>query len=161
MFREQFDRVRAAGLRSVPHAGETGGPESVWDALTVLGAERIEHGIGAAADQRLLAHLAEHKIALNVCVTSNVALRIVPDLDHHPIRELAAAGVTVTINTDDPPMFGTDLNSEYAIAAQLLDLDDNGVTDLALAAADASFASPETKTALITEINSYAATPAP
>jgi aminodeoxyfutalosine deaminase len=161
MFREQFDRARAAGLRSVPHAGETAGPESVWDALTVLGAERIEHGIAAAADQRLLTHLVEHQIALDVCLTSNVALRIVPDLDHHPVRELAAAGVTVTINTDDPPMFGTDLNTEYAIAAQLLDLDENGVTDLALAAVDASFASPEIKTALLAEINSYAATPAP
>ena len=161
MFREQFDRARAAGLRSVPHAGETGGPESVWDALTVLGAERIEHGIAAAADQRLLAHLAEHEIALDVCLTSNVALRIVSDLNHHPIRELAAAGATVTINTDDPPMFGTDLNSEYAIAARLLGLNEDGVSDLALAAAEASFASPEIKTALRTEINSYVATPTP
>jgi aminodeoxyfutalosine deaminase len=161
MFREQFDRARAAGLRSVPHAGETGGPDSVWDALTVLGAERIEHGIAAATDQRLLAHLVEHEIGLDVCLTSNVALRIVPDLDHHPVRELVAAGVTVTINTDDPPMFDTDLNTEYAIAARLLDLDEGGVIDLALAAADASFASPEIKTALRTEINSYAATPAP
>jgi aminodeoxyfutalosine deaminase len=161
LFRDQFDRARAAGLRSAPHAGETGGPESVWDALTSLGAERIEHGIGAATDDRLLAHLAEHKIALDVCLTSNVALRIVPDLDHHPIRELVAAGVTVTINTDDPPMFGTDLNTEYAIAARLLDLDERGVMDLALAAADASFASSETKAALRAAINSYAATPAP
>jgi aminodeoxyfutalosine deaminase len=161
MFRDQFDRARAAGLRSVPHAGETAGPESVWDALTILGAERIEHGIAAATDQRLLAYLVEHRIGLDVCLTSNVALRIVSDLDHHPVRELVAAGVTVTINTDDPPMFGTDLNTEYAIAARLLDLDEDGVINLALAAADASFASAETKTALCAEINSYAATPAP
>ena len=64
---------------------------------------------------------------------------MVPDLDHHPIRELVAAGVTVTINTDDPPMFGTDLNNEYAIAARLLDLDERGLADLAQAAVDASF----------------------
>ena len=100
----------------------------------------------------------EHEIALDVCPTSNVALRVVPDLDHHPIRELVAAGVTVTVNTDDPPMFGTDLNTEYAIAARLLDLDEPGLTDLALAAVDASFASPETKAALRAEISSYAAT---
>jgi aminodeoxyfutalosine deaminase len=80
MFRDQFDRARAAGLRSVPHAGETTGPESVWDALVSLGAERIEHGIAAVGDPRLLEHLVEHKIALDICLTSNVALRVVPDL---------------------------------------------------------------------------------
>jgi aminodeoxyfutalosine deaminase len=161
MFRDQFDRARAAGLHSVPHAGETTGPETIWDALESLGAERIEHGIAAANDQRLLEHLVQHKIALDVCLTSNVALRIVPDLDHHPIRELVAAGVTVTVNTDDPPMFGTDLNTEYAIAARLLNLDEPGLAELALAAVDASFASPETKAALRAEISSYAATPTP
>jgi adenosine deaminase len=66
----------------------------------------------------LLEHLVEHAIGLDLCLTSNVALQVVPDLDHHPIRELVAAGVTVTINTDDPPMVGTDLNTEYAIAAR-------------------------------------------
>ena len=161
MFRDQFDRARAAGLRSVPHAGETTGPESVWDALVSLGAERIEHGIAAVGDPRLLEHLVEHKIALDICLTSNVALRVVPDLDHHRIRELVANGVTVTINTDDAPMVGTDLNTEYATGARLLDLDEQGVTELALAAVDASFASRETKDALRSEINSYAAMPAP
>jgi aminodeoxyfutalosine deaminase len=161
MFRDQFDRARVAGLHSVPHAGETTGSETVWDAVINLGAERIEHGIAAVGDQDLLQHLVEHKIALDVCLTSSVALRVVPDLDHYPIRELVAAGVTVTINTDDPPMVGTDLNTEYAIAARLLDLDEEGLTELALAAVDASFASPETKAALRTEISSYAATPAP
>jgi aminodeoxyfutalosine deaminase len=157
MFRDQFDRARAAGLHSVPHAGETTGPETVWDALASLGAERIEHGIAAVGDQRLMQHLVEHKIALDLCLTSNVALRVVSDLDHHPIRELVAAGVTVTINTDDPPMVGTDLNTEYAIAARLLDLDEPGLTELAVAAVDASFASPETKAALRDAVGSYVA----
>jgi aminodeoxyfutalosine deaminase len=161
MFRDQFDRARAAGLRSVPHAGETTGPQSVWDALVSLGAERIEHGIAAVHDQRLREHLIEHKIALDICLTSSVALRVVPDLDQHPIRELVAAGVPVTINTDDPPMVGTDLNTEYAIAGRLLDLDDRGLTELALRAVEASFASPETKAGLRSEISSYAAMPAP
>jgi aminodeoxyfutalosine deaminase len=161
MFRDQFDRARAAGLRSVPHAGETTGPESVWDALNSLGAERIEHGIASVADPGLMQHLVEHQIALDICLTSNIALRVVPDLDHHPIRELVAAGVTVTINTDDPPMVGTDLNTEYAIAARLLELDEHGITELALAAVEASFASPETKATLRSEISSYAAMSAP
>jgi aminodeoxyfutalosine deaminase len=161
MFQDQFDRARAAGLRSVPHAGETTGPESVWEAVINLGAERVEHGIAAAGDQRLLEHLVKYKITLDICLTSSVALRVVPDLDQYPIRELVAAGVTVTINTDDPPMVGTDLTTEYAIAARLLDLDTHGVIGLALSAVDASFAPSETKAALRTEISSYAAMPAP
>ena len=80
-----------------------------------------------------------------------------PDLDAHPIRELVAAGVTVTVNTDDPPMFATDLNTEYAIAARLLDLDEQGVADLARAAVRASFATAELKATLTAEIDSYAA----
>jgi aminodeoxyfutalosine deaminase len=156
MFKEHFDRARAAGLHSVPHAGETTGPETIWDAVTNLGAERIEHGISAIHDQTLLAHLAETKIALDVCPTSNVALKVVPDLDHHPLRDLVAAGVIVTINSDDPPMFGTDLNNEYAIAARLLDLDERGVADLAIAAVGASFLDAGAKQTLVSEISAYA-----
>ncbi|HLL63593.1 MAG TPA: adenosine deaminase [Propionibacteriaceae bacterium] len=157
MFTEQFDRARAAGLHSVPHAGETTGPETIWDALRSLRAERIEHGIAAVDDERLLAYLVEHGIALDVCPTSNVALRQVADLEQHPIRELVAAGVTVTINTDDPPMFATDLNAEYAIAARLLNLDEAGIADLARAAVTASFAGAQTKARLIAEIDAYVA----
>ena len=157
MFADHFDRARAAGLHSVPHAGETTGPETIWDALQSLGAERIEHGISAVADPRLLAHLVEHDIALDVCPTFNVALRVVPDLEAHPIRELVSAGVTVTVNTDDPPMFATDLNTEYAIAARLLDLDEQGVADLARAAVRASFATEDVKGSLTAEIDAYVA----
>ena len=155
MFTDQFARARAAGLHSVPHAGETTGPETIWDALHSLHAERIEHGIAAVHDERLLAHLVEHGIALDVCPTSNVALRVVPEIDQHPIRALVDAGVTVTVNTDDPPMFGTDLNAEYAIAARLLDLDEAGVADLARTAVRASFAGDATKARLLTEIDAY------
>ena len=89
---DHFDRARAAGLRSVPHAGETTGPETIWEAITDLGAERIEHGITAVHDQELLGYLAEHQIALDVCPTSNVALKVVDHLDQHPIRELVGGG---------------------------------------------------------------------
>ncbi len=125
-FKPYFDRAIAAGLHSVPHAGETTGPETVWDALTELRAERIGHGTSSAQDPKLLAHLAEHRIALEVCPTSNIATRAVRTLDEHPLREFVRAGVLVTINSDDPPMFGTDLNNEYAVAARLLDLDAAG-----------------------------------
>ena len=107
-FQPHFDAARAAGLRSVPHAGETTGPETVWDALRLLGAERIGHGTSAAQDPALLAHLAETGIPLEVCPSSNIATRAVATLDEHPIRAFRDAGVTITVNSDDPPMFGTD-----------------------------------------------------
>jgi aminodeoxyfutalosine deaminase len=156
-FQPHFDAARAAGLRSVPHAGETTGPQTVWDAIRLLGAERIGHGTSAASDPELLAHLARHGIPLEVCPTSNLATRAVESLDDHPLRTFVEAGVPVTINSDDPPMFGTDLNTEYAVAAQLLDLDETGVAGLAQAAVAASFAPAEVKAAILTEIEAYVA----
>jgi aminodeoxyfutalosine deaminase len=155
MFAAQFARARAAGLHAVPHAGETTGPETVWDALTSLHAERIEHGIAAVKDPRLLAHLAEHQITLDVCPTSNVALKVIPDLAVHPLPALVAAGVPVSINTDDPPMVGTDLNHEYAVAADLLGLDEVGVADLARAAVRGAFLPAAERDGLLSEIDTY------
>ncbi|MEV0964621.1 adenosine deaminase [Streptomyces sp. NPDC049910] len=154
-FKPYFDRAIAAGLRSVPHAGETTGPQTVWDALNDLRAERIGHGTSAPRDPELLAHLAERRIPLEVCPTSNIATRAVATLDEHPIREMVAAGVLVTVNSDDPPMFGTDLNNEYAVAARLLDLDERGVAALAGNAVEASFLDPAGKARLAGEIDAY------
>ena len=154
-FRPHFDAARAAGLRSVPHAGETTGPQTVWDALQLLGAERIGHGTSAAQDPELLAHLADTGVALEVCPSSNVATRAVPSLAEHPIAAFREAGVTVTVHSDDPPMFGTTLNREYAVAADLLDLDEQGVRELAAASVHASFAPQEVRARLLAEIDSY------
>jgi aminodeoxyfutalosine deaminase len=156
-FKPYFDRARAAGLHSVPHAGETTGPETIWAALEDLGAERIGHGIAAAQDPRLMAHLAERQIPLEVCPTSNVRTRAVAALDEHPLATLVAAGVPVSINSDDPPMFGTTLAAEYATAARLLGLDEQGVAGLARAAVTQSFREPAGKTGLLAEIDAYAA----
>lgn len=156
-FQPHFDAARAAGLRSVPHAGETTGPETVWHALRLLGAERIGHGTSSAQDPALLAHLAETGVPLEVCPSSNLATRAVASLEEHPLRAFVDAGVTVTINSDDPPMFGTTLNREYEIAASLLDLDEAGVVSLATAAVDASFAPDDLKQRLRGEIDAYAA----
>ncbi len=156
-FKPYFDRAIATGLHSVPHAGETTGPETIWDALTALRAERIGHGTSAARDPRLLEHLAERRIPLEVCPTSNLATRAVPSLSEHPLAEMVGAGVLVTINTDDPPMFGTDLNTEYAVAARLLDLDTAGVADLARNAVAASFLDEPAKGRLTAEIDTYLA----
>ncbi|MFD7935564.1 adenosine deaminase [Streptomyces sp. NPDC059755] len=154
-FKPYFNRAIAAGLRSVPHAGETTGPQTVWDALTHLRAERIGHGTSSAQDEKLLAHLAEHRIALEVCPTSNIATRAVRTLDEHPIKEFVRAGVLVTINSDDPPMFGTDLDNEYAVAARLLDLDERGLAALAVNAVDASFLDEAGKARIRAEIETY------
>ncbi|AWZ04370.1 MULTISPECIES: adenosine deaminase [unclassified Streptomyces] len=154
-FKPYFDAARAAGLHSVPHAGETTGPETVWDAIRELGAERIGHGTSSVRDPELLAYLAEHRIALEVCPTSNIATRAVTDLDLHPVKEMVAAGVLVTINSDDPPMFGSDLNNEYAVAARLLDLDERGLAQLAKNAVEASFLDPAGKAELSAEIDTY------
>ncbi|MGS2619579.1 adenosine deaminase [Micromonospora sp. LZ34] len=157
-FKPYFDQARAAGLRSVPHAGETTGPQTVWDALRELGAERIGHGISAAQDPELLSHLAERQIGMEVCPTSNVRTRAVASLDEHPLRQLVEAGLLVTINSDDPPMFGTTLNDEYAVAARLLDTGPEGLAALARNAVTASFLDPAGKQRISAEIDAYLAT---
>ncbi len=154
-FAEHFAKARAAGLHSVPHAGESTGPETVWDAVRHLGPERIGHGIAAASDESLMAYLREHDIALEVCPTSNVCTRAVPSLAEHPLPTLVAAAVPVTINSDDPPMFSTTLNHEYAVAAQLLQLDIHGVAELARAGVRYSFLDAAAKAAILTEIDQY------
>jgi adenosine deaminase/aminodeoxyfutalosine deaminase len=142
-------------LHSVPHAGESTGPESIWEALDLLGAERIGHGIAAAQDEALLARLRDEAIPLEICPTSNVCTRAVPSLAEHPLPALVAAGVPVTINSDDPPMFSTTLTHEYEVAAELLHLDEAGIADLARAAVRASFLDEAGKTELLTEIDEY------
>ena len=155
-FAPHFRAARAEGLHSVPHAGESTGPETIWDSLTYLGAERIGHGIAAARDPRLLEHLRHEAIPLEVCPTSNVCTRSVPSLAEHPLPVLVAAGVPVTINSDDPPMFATTLNHEYAVAAELLGLDETGVADLARSAVRAAFLDGPGKRVLLDEIDAYA-----
>jgi adenosine deaminase len=156
-FAPHFSQAIAAGLHSVPHAGESTGPETIWDALTHLKAERIGHGIAAARDPRLLEHLRDNAIPLEVCPTSNVCTRSVPSLAEHPLPALVAAGVPVSINSDDPPMFSTTLNHEYAVAAELLDLDRDGVADLARNAVRASFLDDTGRDRLLAEIDDYVA----
>lgn len=113
-FAETFRAARDAGLRLTAHAGEALGPESVRDAIDLLGVERIGHGVRAAEAPELVAELAARRIALEVCPTSNLCLGVYPSMDEHPASELRAAGVPVTINTDDPAFFGVDLATELA-----------------------------------------------
>jgi adenosine deaminase len=116
-FAPYFEKALGAGLRSCPHAGEHAGPESVWGALQALGAERIDHGVRAIEDPELVEYLAERGIACDVCPTSNLRLGVYPEYAAHPLRRLHEAGVPVTLNSDDPPMFNTTLGDEYALLA--------------------------------------------
>lgn len=113
-FAPWFDRARAAGLHSAPHAGEHAGPASIWGALKALGAERIAHGVRACEDPRLVAYLAQHRIPLDITPTSNISLGVYPSYAAHPLAQLHAAGVVITVSTDDPPLFNTTLNEEIS-----------------------------------------------
>jgi adenosine deaminase/aminodeoxyfutalosine deaminase len=120
-FREAYQYAKEAGLRLTAHAGETDGPDSVRNALDI-GAERIGHGIRAAEDPDLLRRLREERVPLEICITSNVRTGAVASLAAHPIRRLVDAGVIVTLNTDDPGMFGSDLATEFQIAEEVFGL---------------------------------------
>ncbi len=152
-FEPAFHRARAEGLHSVPHAGETVGPDEVWAAVTELGAERIGHGIGAAADPRLLEHLAEHGIPLEVCPTSNLRTGAVREIAAHPLPALVAAGVPVTLATDDPGMFHTDLDAEYLLCHEVFGMGVPELAEIARTGARAAYCSADLRDALLAEID--------
>lgn len=115
LFIDTFEKAHAAGLPCVPHAGEMGGPKSIWTAIERLHACRLQHGVRSIEDPRLVAELARRQIGLDVCPTSNIILEVYPDFAVHPLRRLWDAGLLITIGSDDPPMFGTELNQEYCL----------------------------------------------
>jgi adenosine deaminase len=158
-FAASFALAKSSGLRSVPHAGETDGPHSVRAALDALHADRIGHGIRAIEDDDLVKRLANEHTPLEIAITSNVLLGAVRSRDAHPVKELVARGVTVTINTDDPAYFSTTLVDELRIARELLQLDDEGIRQLQLTAVDASFAPDELKRRLRDELVRWPAPP--
>jgi aminodeoxyfutalosine deaminase len=148
-FRDAFAAARAAGLHSVPHAGESVGPGEVWAAIDELGAERIGHGIAAIGDPPLLGRLREAGITLEICPSSNVATGVVPSLAAHPLPRLLAAGVPVVLGSDDPPMFNTSLLEEYRRVRDHLGLTAGQLRALARASFEASFAPAALKRRLL------------
>ena len=154
-FAEVFAEARRRGLRSAPHAGENAGPASIRDALASLKPDRIQHGVRAVEDPALVRELAERQIPLAVCPTSNLRLGVVDSLDEHPLQELWAAGVQISINTDDPGFFGCDLVGEYEIAGRLLGLDRSGYARLARNSIDGSFAPEQLKREIRSEIETW------
>ena len=140
-----FAAAIAAGLHSVPHAGEMSGPATIWESLDGLRAERIGHGISCLDDPALVARLRESQIPLEVCPTSNVCTRQVTGLAEHPLPRMLEAGLFVTLNSDDPPMFGTTLTEEYRRAASVLGLTRAQLAGLAANGVRASFLDPRAK----------------
>jgi adenosine deaminase len=149
LFREHFRRGRQAGWHITVHAGEIAGPESIWEALHGLGAERIGHALSAVEDPSLMTYLAEHKIGVESCLTSNVQTSCVPDYYSHPLRQFLEAGIPATISTDDPGISAIDLPNEYNVAAPKAGLTDAQIRQAQLNALEVAFLTPEEKQALI------------
>jgi adenosine deaminase len=147
-FAEAFRRAGAGGLKRTVHAGESSGPEGVWDALNSLGADRIDHGVRAIEDPALMALLAEQRIPLGVCPTSNLTLGLYRTIESHPIDALRQAGVLVSVNTDDPALLGVALPDEYARCAAAFGWDHETLRALAGNSIEASFADDARKASL-------------
>jgi adenosine deaminase len=144
-YKSVYQRARSMGLHLVAHAGEAAGPESIWQAVNELGVERIGHGLTAVDEPRLLEHLKKRSIAIEMCPTSNVRTRVVRTLRSHPIRVFYDLGLTVTVNTDDPSMFGTDMNNEYLQLHRQLGFSLSELFNLSLNAVNSSFLPEESK----------------
>jgi adenosine deaminase len=155
-FADAFTIARDAGIHRTVHAGESSGPEGVWDAITLLHAERIDHGVRAVEDPELVRVLADSDVSLGICPRSNISLGLYPDWSAHPLPVLRDAGVKVTINTDDPGPFGTRLEADWAICAETFGFTLADMRGLAHASVTASFAPDETKAALHAEIDADA-----
>lgn len=151
-FAYSFDMAREAGLRLTTHAGEWGGATSVWQALRDLKVERVGHGVQSIEDPKLIDYLIEHGIVLEVCPGSNVALGVYPAWDKHPIEQLRARGVPVTVSTDDPPFFHTTLRDEYDRLADTFGWDDETVREVNVTAAKAAFCDEPTREKLLKKL---------
>jgi adenosine deaminase len=156
-FAAVFERARADGLHVVAHAGEEGPPLYVWEALDLLHAERIDHGVRSVEDPALLRRLAADRIPLTVCPLSNVALRVVDRLEDHPLTALLAAGVAVTLNSDEPAYFGGYLGDNYVEAQAALGLDRATLVAMARTSLDACFVDDAERSRLLAELDAYLA----
>lgn len=156
-FRDVFERARAEGFLAVAHAGEEGPPEYIWQALDVLGARRIDHGVRCLEDDRLVERLVAEQIPLTVCPLSNVKLRVFPDLEHHNVRQLLERGLNVSINSDDPAYFGGYIADNYDATASALGLTDDEMLQVARNSFVASFLDDAARQRHLDEIDAFAA----
>jgi aminodeoxyfutalosine deaminase len=158
LFKELYAEARAAGLRLTAHAGESGGPvdgpASIWAAINI-GAARIGHGLAAQYDEELMQILAERQIPIELNVTSNIRTGCCTSYDAHPLRHYFDSGLMVTLNSDDPPMFGANLLDEYILAYDRYGFTLEQLRELSANAVEASFLPPTRKLALLAQIEQY------
>jgi adenosine deaminase len=152
-FSEVFARAAREGLRAVAHAGEEGPPDYIWQALDVLGAERIDHGVRCLEDRRLVQRLELDRVPLTVCPFSNVKLRVVDTLDQHPLAQLLEHGLCATVNSDDPAYFGGYVGENLAGVAEALRLDDDALVQLARNSFEASFLDDDIRARHLTDLD--------
>jgi adenosine deaminase len=158
-FAKAFHAIRRAELIAAPHAGELAGPESVRGSLDALGAARIQHGVRAVEDPHLIDRLAREAVCLDVCPTSNVFLSVCSEIAAHPLPQLVAAEVEVSINADDPLFFGASLLDEYELCRDRFGMEDAEVAGLALTSIRASGAPQHVKRAAIARIEDWLRAP--
>jgi len=154
-FAHAFRTAKAAGLLSLPHAGETVGPASIWGAINALDADRIGHGVRAIEDEALLTLLKERQIPLEINPTSNICLHVYPSLAEHPFPQLDRMGLLVTVNSDDPPLFNTSLCQEYAVLATEFGYGPSDLTRVARNAFVASAAPAAVKQQFLAEFDDW------
>jgi len=155
-FAMAYREARRLRLRTTAHAGEFSGPASVWEAIEVLGVDRIGHGIRAAEDEKLLGLLAERRIPLECCPTSNVATGVVANWESHPIPRLHRAGAFVTVGSDDPAMFGTSIQAEWDVLHRRLGLPPAEVLRIGRNTIEATFLEEPERRALLSEFDKAA-----
>jgi len=156
-FVEAFDLAREEGLLTVAHAGEEGPPEYIWQALDLLGAERIDHGVRCVEDDRLVERLREEQVPLTVCPLSNVKLCVFDEMAQHNLKQLLDLDLCATVNSDDPAYFGGYMNENFITAQQALDLSKDDLYRLVRNSFTATFLEPERQDALIGELDAYMA----
>jgi adenosine deaminase len=154
-FRAAFTLAGRRGLRRTAHAGESSGPDGVWDAIELLGVERVDHGIRSIEDPALVSRLIDDDITLDVCPRSNVSLGLYPDWESHPLPQLVAAGVPITLNTDDPSPLGTTLETDWSVASVEFGFGVPELTGFAARSIEASFADEDLKRALRNDLAAW------
>jgi aminodeoxyfutalosine deaminase len=152
-FRELYGEAREAGLRLTAHAGESVGPEGIWGALNI-GAERLGHALSAVRDPELICVLAERQIPVEICISSNLRTGCCPRLEDHPVRRYFDAGLMVTLNSDDPALFSSDLDAEYNLAQDAFGFTQEHLRELAANSIEASFLPAESKVGILRRIES-------
>ncbi len=156
LFEDVYREARESGMRLTAHAGETGGPESVRQAVILLGAERVGHGLAAANDEKVMELLAQRQVPLEVCITSNVSTGVLEKFEDHPLRKLLQAGVPLTLNSDDPGLFDTNVEREMLLAAAHFALGKEELVQLCSNAIRFSFLGGEEKDILAKELETAA-----